>query len=173
VSAAAAISVPYDLAAGARLLESTPMGRLYTRYFLMSLFRKLRAKEEVLRDVIDVRAALRSRTLRVFDDRATAPLHGFRGAADYYARSSCAAYLAGITAPTLLIHAMDDPFLPREHVPRTAIAGNPALFAALHPRGGHVGFVEGTPWRPAFWAEREAARFLAHAQAIAPAAPEG
>ncbi len=164
--AAAAISVPYDLAAGGRLLESTRMGRLYTRYFLRSLFAKIRAKEEILRDVIDIPTALRSTTLRAFDDRATAPLHGFRDAADYYARSSSAGYLPGVTVPTLLIHALDDPFLPSACLPRDAIAHNPALRASFHACGGHVGFVEGTPWQPAFWAEREAARFLAHALAL-------
>lgn len=159
--AAVAISVPFDLAAGGEMLESTRMGRLYAAYFLRSLRRKVRLKVELLRGLVDVDGALRARTLREFDEAATAPLHGFRSADHYYARSSSAGYLPGIRIPTLLIHSMDDPFLPPSAVPHAAIEANPALLAALSSRGGHVGFLEGTPRRPLLWAEAEGARFLA------------
>ncbi|MBI4545409.1 MAG: hypothetical protein HY703_09450 [Gemmatimonadetes bacterium] len=81
------VSVPYDLAAGAANLERGVMGRVYTSYFLRNLRRKLRAKLELLAGRCDVGRALGARTLREFDDVATAPLHGFRDAADYYSRS--------------------------------------------------------------------------------------
>jgi len=70
--------------------------------------------------------------------------------------------LAGIRVPTLLVQSRDDPFLPEGAIPEAAVAANPHIVAAFTGRGGHLGFVEGTlPWRPRFWAEREAARFLA------------
>lgn len=164
---AVAISVPMDLAAGGRLLERTFMGRAYTRYFLRSLKRKVRAKEPLLRPRVDVGATLRARTLREFDEAATSPLHGFRDADDYYARCSSASFLSGVAVPTLVVHALDDPFLPPQALPRPALAANPWIHPVLLPHGGHVGFLEGTPWAPRLWGEEEGARFLAGVLALA------
>lgn len=161
VNAAAAVSVPYDLAAGADCLERG-IARLYGKFFLRSLRSKLRAKRALLDGACDLARALRAGTLREFDDAATAPLHGFADADDYYRRSSSARFLAAIEAPVLLIHARDDPFLPSHFVPHGAIRDNPRLVARFADRGGHVGFVAGSrPWVLRFWAEWEAARFVA------------
>ncbi len=106
--------------------------------------------------------ALTATTFRDFDDAATAPLHGFDGAEDYYRRSSSKQAIAGIRIPTLLLHAADDPFQPRECVPMGAANENPYIVTAFTEMGGHVGFVARSwPWRPTFWAEAEVARFLA------------
>jgi predicted alpha/beta-fold hydrolase len=161
VRVAAAISVPFDLAAGADCLEMPGMGRLYTSFFMRKLLRKSRLKRSMVADRYDADRVARARTIREFDDAATAPLHGFRDAAHYYAESSSKAYLAGIRVPTLLLHSLDDPFLPAAAVPHEVAAANPSLTRAFTRRGGHVGFVAGPPWAPRFWAEREAARFLA------------
>jgi predicted alpha/beta-fold hydrolase len=91
VRAAAAISVPYDLAASAAFTERG-VARLYVRRLLRSLRAKVRARQADLGVMLDLRRALAARTFREFDDAATAPLHGFRDADDYYARSSSAAY---------------------------------------------------------------------------------
>lgn len=160
LDAAVAMSVPYDLAAGSALLERSAMGRAYSAYFLRSLKRKVGWKEERLRSVLDLPAALASRTIWEFDDRVTAPLHGFASAEEYYARSSSVQFLTGVRVPTLLLHAEDDPFLPKERIPIDQSKENPALHLVLHGRGGHVGFLEGSPWRPTFWADEESARFL-------------
>jgi uncharacterized protein len=162
LGAAVAISVPYDLDAGSTYLERGPLGLRYSRYFVDSLKRKVRAKEHLLAPLLDLEAVYRARTIREFDERATAPLHGFRDATDYYRRSSSGGYLEGIRVPTLLIHAHDDPFLPPASIPYGIQDRNPALTAAFVRSGGHVGFVSGTaPGRPRFWAEEEAGRFLA------------
>jgi predicted alpha/beta-fold hydrolase len=92
----------------------------------------------------------------------TAPLHGFPSAAAYYEASSSVRYLVGIRTPTLLLHAEDDPFLPPDSIPLREADANPALRLVLHGLGGHVGFLEGTPWAPRFWADEESARFFAH-----------
>ncbi|HEV2149427.1 MAG TPA: hydrolase [Longimicrobiaceae bacterium] len=157
--AAVAVSVPFDLAAGARNMERG-MGRVYTARFLRTLREKYRQKRPLIGDVVDPARVLAARTFREFDDAATAPLHGFRDADDYYASSSSAFYLAGIRVPTLLLHSTDDPFLPDAAIPRAAARENPCITAEFTERGGHVGFVAGTPWAPEFWAEAEAARFL-------------
>src|SRR5690606_41924111 len=158
---AVAISVPYDLAAGADHLERSAMGRFYRRRFVRSLQRKLEAKRALVADEVDLHRALRARTFREFDDAATAPLHGFADAAEYYRLSSSARYLEAIRIPTLLLHAEDDPFLPPHALPREAIARNPYLVPVITSRGGHVGFIGGPPWAPRFWAEAEAGRLLA------------
>jgi uncharacterized protein len=160
VHGAVAVSVPYDLGAGADFLEGTRMGRFYTTRFVESLVAKAQAKGALLDDVCDPDRLHAARTFRQFDDAVTAPIHGFRDAADYYARSSSRHFIGGIRVPTLLIHAADDPFLPAECFPRDAVAGNPQVAALVTPAGGHVGFIEGPPWAPRFWAETQAARFL-------------
>jgi hypothetical protein len=161
VGVAAAISVPYDLEAGSRLLEAGGMGRVYTWYFLRSLMGKTRAKRTLLEEHLDLPALERVRTLRAFDELATAPLHGFQGAEEYYRLSSSAGFLPGIRVPTLLLHSLDDPFLPPAALPRGAMEENPWIVPAITEEGGHVAFLEGPPWRPRFWADEEAVRFLA------------
>ncbi len=159
--AAVAISVPYDLAEGAKMLEVGLMGRIYTHYFLRSLQQKAQAKRELLRGLVDLERILGARTLREFDDAATAPLHGFPSADEYYRMASSKQVLPAIRVPTLLLHAMDDPFLPPKAMPQREVAANPWLLASFPARGGHVGFVErAPPWSPSFWVEAEAVRYL-------------
>jgi predicted alpha/beta-fold hydrolase len=158
--AAAAISVPFDLSTGITTLERG-LGPLYQRYFLRRLRRKVRAKRATLDGKVDVEALLAVRGLRSFDDLGTAPLHGFANSADYYRRASSKPLLPSIRVPTLLLHAIDDPFLPQHSIPRDEVAANPYLEAVFPQHGGHVGFVAGPPWRPVFWAEQTAATFLA------------
>jgi uncharacterized protein len=166
IGAAVAVSVPYDLGAGADCLETSVPGRFYTRRFVRSLVAKAEAKAALLPDVCDLERVRIARTFREFDDAFTAPLHGFRDAADYYAQSSSRSFIAGIRVPVLLLHAGDDPFLPAEYFPYEAVAANPWVRAVVTPAGGHVGFIEGPVWAPRFWAERQAARYLAHALAV-------
>ena len=161
VSAACAISVPYDLGAGADALASTRIGRFYTRLFVRSLLAKADAKGSLVDGACDMTRVRTARSFRDFDDAATAPLHGFRSAQDYYDRSSSSAFIPHIRVPTLLIHALDDPFLPAASFPAAAAAANPAVTALVTAKGGHVGFIGGSPWNPVFWAEARAAEFLA------------
>jgi predicted alpha/beta-fold hydrolase len=161
VRVAVAVSVPYDLAEGARLLDGTRMGRFYVKHFLKTLRGKAEAKRALLEGRVDFGRLSAARSFVDFDDLVTAPLHGFRDAADYYRRSSSAQFLERIRVPTLLIHAEDDPFLPARAIPRPAIDANPFLHALITQHGGHVGFIGGLPWAPTFWAEEAAAEFLA------------
>ncbi len=156
VSAAAALSVPYDLGAGAVYLEHG-LGSIYVLRFLKTLNRKVSAVADrfpEVRSFLDVDAALRSRTFREFDDAATAPLHGFTSADDYYERSSSLGYLARITTPTLAVSAEDDPFLPRQALDEAKRAASGAIEIRTTRFGGHTGFVAGrVPWRCTYWAE--------------------
>jgi predicted alpha/beta-fold hydrolase len=167
--AAATISVPFDLSEGTRALESGWMGRnVYSRHLVRSLLAKAKAKEEALREAgLEFELLQRATSLREFDELATAPLHGFTGAEDYYARSSSNSFLSEIRVPTLLLQALDDPFLPVDALPIEAIGKNPHLHPAFTRHGGHVGFIGGGAGVQRFWAEREAARFLAETLGIA------
>jgi predicted alpha/beta-fold hydrolase len=162
IRAAAAVSVPFDLEAGARRISEGPF-RIYDRSFLSSLRRKALAKLERIPDLLDRKPLERAKTVFEFDDCVTAPVHGFRGAIDYYSKSSSLHFLAGIHVPTLLLSASDDPFLPREVLARVRAQAkdNPALTTEFHEHGGHVGFVEGRwPWRPGYFAERRVFEFF-------------
>jgi predicted alpha/beta-fold hydrolase len=163
LAAAAVISVPFDLAAGSAALDSFVGRHVYLRVLLRSMQAKARARAAELGAAgADIPRALAARGFHDFDDALTAPIHGFDGVDDYYGRCSSGQWLPGVRRPTALLHALDDPFMPSDAVACDAIAANPHLVPALQPHGGHVGFVEGaTPLRPRFWAEREAARFVA------------
>lgn len=158
--AAAAWSVPFDLAAGARFMEHG-FARRYVGRLLRSLQSKVRSRKNEIGHLIDLERTLNARTFWEFDDAATAPLHGFDGADDYYRRCSSAGFLSTITTPTLIIHSRDDPFLPANAIPETAMKANPALTPVISDHGGHVGFVASkAPFVPHFWAEDRIVRWL-------------
>jgi hypothetical protein len=161
VVAGAAISVPFDLAAGADALQQSWLGRaIYTRYFLRTLIPKTVAKAELLGDRVDLDAVRDARTIREFDDAVTAPLHGFDGATDYYDRSSSRRFIADIQAPTLVVHSCDDPFLPASAIPEAELRANPAVTPLITGTGGHQGYVAGSILEPDFWVERVVAGWL-------------
>jgi uncharacterized protein len=163
VRGAAAVSVPYDLARGSRHI-ARGFSRVYEAHFLRSLRRKVHDKLRTYPDLVPAERLATVRTLYDFDDVVTAPVHGFRDAADYYARSSALRFLAGVRVPTLLLSAVDDPFLPAAVLDdvRAVAEGNPSLHVEFVARGGHVGFVSGrVPWRPEYYAEQRTAEFLA------------
>lgn len=163
IQAAVAVSVPFDLAAGTAALERPFARHVYVRALLGTMQAKVRARAAELRAAgADVERALAATGFWQFDDAVTAPLHGFAGADDYYARCSSGQFVSGIRRPTLLIQAEDDPFVPTAAIPRQAIAANSHIEDAIQTRGGHVGFLGGPiPLRPRFWAEDRAAEFLA------------
>jgi len=161
VRAAAAISVPFDLAACARALDGPGFWfRLYRERFLRRLRKKALAKARRFPRAIDAAAARSARTFALFDDRVTAPLHGFAGAEDYWARSSSGRYLGGVRRPLLALASADDPMVPAASLPIEAAGANPRVTLEVLPAGGHVAFVSGPPWRPSYWAEGRVLDFL-------------
>ena len=160
VRAAATISVPYDLAAASRHLE-TGIGPRYVRYFTESLKEKALRFDERHPGIVDVERVRRARTFREIDDSAIAPIHGFADADEYYAHSSSIDYVDRIRVPTLLVSAADDPFLPAHVLPEVERRASDSVRCEFTARGGHTGFVAGPPWRPRTWAEERAIAFLA------------
>ena len=141
VAAAAAVSAPLDLAAAGHAL-GRGFNRLYARAFLATLKRKSVAKLAHYPGLYDRDAVLRAHTLREFDDVVTAPLHGFRDTDDYWMRSSSRSWLSRIRAPTLLINARNDPFLPSHALPSSSEV-SAKVQCDFPDEGGHAGFVSG------------------------------
>jgi len=142
VAAIAAVSAPLDLAAGASAIGRGFGRQVYTRMFLRTMKRKAWVKLRQHPGLFDAAALRRARDLRGFDQVFTAPLHGFAGADDYYARASAKPQLARIRVPALVLNARNDPFLPASALPGSAEVG--AHVTLWQPRhGGHVGFALG------------------------------
>ncbi|MDB4871486.1 MAG: hypothetical protein JWL97_2490 [Gemmatimonadales bacterium] len=163
LKAAAAVSVPFDLARSSRRINRG-FSKFYQRFFLNSLRKK--AQEKALRfpDLAPQDRIAALRTLEDFDNLITGPLHGFRDAQDYYARSSSLSYLKDIKLDTLLFSAIDDPMLPSGVLDevRDAARGNRALEVDFVDKGGHAGFITGSvPWRPFYYAEHRVGEFFA------------
>lgn len=156
VTAAATFSVPCDLGASARRLDE-PGNRIYTRRFLKSLRAKVVEKARQMPEAIDVRGVEKIRSFREFDDRYTAPMHGFRDAEEYWRKSGCRQFLTKIRVPALLVNARNDPFLPPECFPEAEARASSCFFLEIPAGGGHVGFASPGP---AYWSEIRAARFL-------------
>jgi len=160
VIGAVAISTPYDLAACARELDRGFARVVYTTSFMRSLKAKVREKARVYPGFVDVEAVLRARTFAEYDRALTAPLHGFADERDYWTRASSKPYLDHIRRPTLLINALDDPFVPPDALPDPRTLP-PEIEVQFVAEGGHVGFLDGPPWAVRSWAERRAVAWLA------------
>jgi len=157
LTAAVAVSVPFDLGRCAEAMDRG-FSRVYQRQLIARMQRNGRAKARVVAG-FPTYPDHEVRSFRRFDDKLTAPLHGFHDAADYYARCSSRRFLRGIRTPTLIIHAADDPFMDPGVVP-TAAELAPAVTLELAARGGHVGFIAGPWWRPHRWVDRRVVTLL-------------
>ncbi len=159
VAAAVAVSVPYTLSLSADRL-ATGLSQLYQRRLIADLCAKLQRKFTPGTSPIDLDLAASSRNFWEFDDRVTAPLHGFEDVHDYYTRSSSRQFLGAIRVPTLMLHAKDDPFMTPDVLPSPDEL-SPGTRLEISAAGGHVGFVHGNlPWRPRYWLEERIPAFL-------------
>lgn len=155
---AIAISVPLDLHRAAVKLDSG-LSRIYQRHLLNKLRASVIAKAARHAPPFPVEQLHELNTFHKFDNEITAPLHGFRDVDDYYARSSSKPFLQHIEVPTLLLQAIDDPFLPANALPQSEEL-SASTTMELSERGGHVGFIAGAnPLRPRYWLEE---RILQH-----------
>jgi hypothetical protein len=159
VTAAAAVSAPQDLLAGATAL-SRGFNRVYTRNFLATLKRKSLAKLQQHPGLFDRERMLSARDFFDFDDAVTAPMHGFRDCYDYWERSSSKRFLRGIRVPTLVVNALNDPFLPA-HALATRAEVSDFVTLDYPEHGGHVGFLSGGLPGRFVWLPRRLGGFFA------------
>ncbi len=141
-AAVAAVCSPIDLVAGGHALGRGLNRRVYTPMFLRTMKPKALAKWAQHPGLFDRERLLAARTLFEFDDVFTAPVHGFRGALDYWTRASARPHLAAIRIPALVLNALNDPFVPAACLPRPHEVG-PHVTLWHPPHGGHVGFASG------------------------------
>ena len=146
-SAVAAVSSPIDLAAAGAAIDSGFNLKVYARMFLATMKPKAMAKWAQHPGLFDRERVQAARTIFEFDNAFTAPLHGYTGTPDYWARASARPHLAQLRIPTLLLHARNDPFVPIASIPQPAPPGTPGLGLATTlwqpAHGGHVGFPTG------------------------------
>lgn len=151
---AVTFSVPCDLACSSQTLGKPFNRSVYMKRFIDSLAAKIRAKQPMFPDLLDPSGLQGVQTFRQFDDRYTAPLHGFRDAKDYWERSSSRRFLSRIRIPALLVNAANDPFLGPGCFPLEEAEDSDCLHLEIPSTGGHVGFPGGG------WMERRALEFL-------------
>ena len=158
VSCAAVLSVPCDLTSGAGAL-ARPANRLYMQRFLRMLHEKIKQKMAIMPGRIDDQGYAALKTFEDFDNRYTAPINGFRDAADYWKQCSSKPWIAAIEVPTLMISAVNDPFLGPGCFPEKEAAANRNVFLDMPASGGHVGFIQFNH-NGIYWSEQRIVEFF-------------
>jgi uncharacterized protein len=156
------VSPAVDLQPSADALH-LPQNRLYEMKFLHNLLRRFRRKAVLFPRAYDRNRAAGIRSLREFDDRITALYSGFSSADDYYTRAAAARVLDRVAVPSLILHALDDPFIRFTAETRSKIQANPSITLMESERGGHCAFLaqpnEASGY-DGYWAEHTLLRFL-------------
>ncbi len=151
-----AFSVPLDIRDTSETLAK-PVNKIFMKRFLKMLREKIEEKEKLFPDVVSLEGYEKIKNFKDFDDRYTAPLHGFRDAYHYWETCSSKQYLENIKVPTLIVNAKDDPFLGKNCYPEKVT--NPNITLEYPKYGGHVGFVlkrdDGL-----YWSELRAVQFF-------------
>jgi predicted alpha/beta-fold hydrolase len=153
--AVVAVAPALDLAACADALAE-PRNFIYERHFVRRLKRRMRLKASLFPELFPLGGITEFEgiaTVRDFDELITARFCDFRGASDYYARSSASVVVADIRLPTLIITSKDDPFVPYRPFQNPAMTGNPNITLVATERGGHCAFISRESGVERFWAE--------------------
>lgn len=157
--AVAAVCPAIDLAAGSDALHE-PANRAYEWHFLLGLMRRFRRKAALFPSLYDPANIGPIRSLREFDDKIIARYCGFRDADDYYYRAASARVVDRIAVPTLILRALDDPFIRVLPETRSALLANPNIALIETRYGGHCAYLSGDPGNEIHWAEAAVMRYL-------------
>jgi uncharacterized protein len=156
------VSPALDLGPSADALHR-PQNRFYEMKFLRALLRRYRRKAALFPHAYDPNVAIGIWSLRELDDRITAFYSGFTGADDYYYRAAAARVIDRIAVPTLILHALDDPFVRITEESCSKLAANPNIRSITTPHGGHCAFLaqpDADNGYDGYWAEHTLLRFL-------------
>jgi predicted alpha/beta-fold hydrolase len=162
LKAVVGVSPAIDLGESADALHLR-VNRLYERRFLSALLKRFRRKAALFPGVYDPQLAEGIGSLREFDDRITALYNGFAGADDYYYHAAAARVIDRIAVPTLILHALDDPFVRLTDASRALIKSNPHITLIEPAHGGHCAFLakpDRTNGNDGYWAETTLLEFL-------------
>lgn len=162
ITAAVSISAPMQLDVCADRINKG-----FSRLYQYLLLKDLKMTLEHKYDKFDMNSHItlkreeikKLKTFWNFDEEYTAPIHGFSSAQEYYTKCSSKQYLKKIKTPTLIIHSLDDPFMTNEVLPNN---NEMSEFVNLEvsQHGGHVGFIEGSLFKPEYWLERKIADYF-------------
>jgi uncharacterized protein len=157
ISGSVIFSAPVHLQSSCAKI-SQPSNWIYANRFLKSLKRKVVLKNKNFRE-LDISHLPAIKTIETFDDRYTAPIHGFANAAEYYDKNSSIHFIPEINIPTLIINAKNDPFLSEKCFPARELSGHPKVRLEIPLRGGHVGFAQFSK-NGMYWSEERAIQFI-------------
>ncbi len=161
VKAVAAVSPVIELEACMQSIERRE-NRIYEWNFCRNLQGRMRRKARHFPGLFDLAGLWKVWSIRRFDDRYTAPHHGFNGAEDYYHRASAMRVIDKVARPALILSAADDPFVPPQIFDAPAVRNNPHITTVVTPHGGHCAFVEPPNGYDGYFAERTVVEFLAN-----------
>lgn len=157
--AVATVCPAIDLAAGSDALHE-PANRVYEWHFLRGLMRRYRRKAALYPKVYGSDGVGRISSLRQFDDRIVARHCGFRDADDYYYRAASARVVEKIAVPTLILRAVDDPFVRMLPETRAKLLANEHVLLVETPHGGHCAYLSRDPGEDIHWAEASVVQYL-------------
>ncbi len=157
--AIATVCPAIDLAAGSDALHE-PLNRMYEWHFLRRLMRRFYRKARLFPETYTTRGLGPVRSLRQFDDKIVARYCGFRDADDYYYRAASARVVDRIALPTLILLALDDPFIRLTDETRLRLVSNPHIHLVETPHGGHCAYLSAHPGDDIHWAESTVIRYL-------------
>lgn len=157
VKKAATFSVPINLHTSC-LEISKPGNWIYERRFLSSLRKKVEMKAALQKE-LNIEKLDQVTTLMEFDNFFTGPIHGFKDAMDYYSKCSSIYFIKDIKTPTLVVNALNDPFLGLDCYPMEKFKGHPHVTFEFPAHGGHVGFTL-FDQKGLYWSEMRALSFI-------------
>jgi predicted alpha/beta-fold hydrolase len=162
LKAAVAVSPPFRLAECSKAINQG-FSRRYQDYLLSSMLDTFEMKTQRIdyTSVIDMDTLKLDsiKSFRDFDHQITAPLHGYTSADDYYEKCSAIGFMGSIKTKTLVLHAEDDPFMNKAVLPTDEHCSD-SVRVEISQKGGHVGFMQGLPWRPRIWFHQRILTFL-------------
>ena len=158
IKKAAAFSVPIDLAGSSKVLAKST-NKVYMQRFLNSLNAKMKQKSLMFPGTIDVKGIEKIKTFGEWDSKFTAPIHGYKDSADYYAQCNALQFLPKIAVPTILVNAKNDPFLSDSCFAYNEAKNNPNFYFEAPKYGGHVGFSISVP-NGRYWSEKKCHHFF-------------
>lgn len=160
VKAFAAVSPVIELEECMKSIERRE-NRIYEWNFCRNLQGRMRRKDTHFPGAFNLDGLWKVWSIRTFDDRYTAPHHGYHGASDYYRRASAMRVIDQVARPSLILSAADDPFVPPHVFEAPALKNNPNITTVITAMGGHCGFAESAEDRyDGYFAERLVVEFL-------------
>lgn len=134
--------------------------KVYTKHFISSLVKKVEQKNKLFNDSNYNLSQIKNfKSFQEFDDLITAPIHGFKDALDYWTQCSTFNHLSKISCATLIVNALNDPFLDGNCYPLEQVKNLSQVYLEIPDQGGHVGFLHKSSHNK-YWNELRALEFF-------------